>query len=400
MSNVKHNYYAKINRNLKKYSLTINEFKENPSLLFVKDISFRNYVYKTFSPHKPITWYGKPYTWANNIPSKFYNTIENENIQWFNDLITKDIFDDNEDDLFNQADAETEISPPAKKSKTENSEETTDSSQTLQSDTTSASDTISMQSGSSSNKRPSESDTSSANKKPALENQDRKDSNSASTTNLATGIAENTGATKSQGNPTGSGEVDQDNAQQRQTERGNAHNERGTLQGEAGNLKIQKPLECYGIVKVKMNYNKFVNKVFVFVSDDKELSNDLTELMEESYENSDIYTHKIELLNYNADICAKIKNFIYIVGWRLPFNIGYPTLALKLGNRYNKILSFAKTVDNFDEVNEILEKAVVVRLKNDTQLLTLSENVAKANDDYTKYNNPASKKRKLINKFD
>lgn len=393
-------YYARINKTLRQYNITIEEYKANPYVLFERDVSFRNWVYNTFQPNTQFTWYGVKHVWSNLISPNMYNKIENENIEWSIALTNSQDFDNDEDLLHTSTDAENNQPFGTKKQKTSHEPQTPTSSKTDTEHTAESSNPVSEKPTIDSNKRKSSGEEeSTSNKRTASENtRSNTSSGTATTTNLATSIKGTTAEQSKQANPTGEVEVDQSNQQQLQTVDGNAHNQRGTVQGEAGNLKIQKRLEQYGIIKVNMNYiNKSISKIFIFVSDSKELCNDLIEIMEETYENGEVFTHKINIDDEN--IIAKLRGFEYIIAWKLPFNISYPTLASKLGNRYSKLITFTKNITDFENISQILETSVIVRFKNDTQLSTLAEAVEKAQQDYLKYNQPEEKKRKLANRF-
>lgn len=400
LSNPRSMYYAKIAKTCAKYGLTVNDWKENPHKLFLVDKKTREYVYKTFDPSRTISWFGKDYTWKDHIPTSFYNVIESEDLTWFHKTQTGLYQDNNEDDveMVNVSDENNQF----KKQKTSHESKTPESSATTSADKgsnknqlpkTTSTDT---EDKTANNKRPGSSSNTGDSTK-------RVKNTESSTTHIATGIAEIKTGGNTQSNITGPNTADQEELpQQRETPSGPEHNTRGSLQGEAGNLKIQKPLERYGIVKVITNMNtmkKFNNKVFLFISDNKELMNDLIELMYETYESGNVYNHNLTALS--EDIKQYLKGYYYVVAWELPFNISYPTLALKLGHRYNKLYTFQKVIDDFDKVDEILEQAVIVRFKNDTQLLTLAEMVEKTQSDYKKYQDDGNKrKRARCSKFD
>lgn len=388
-------YYARLSKTLKKHDISIEDYKASPYTLFAVDYNFRSWIYSKFSPTTDFTWYGNKLNWANLITPEMYSKIENENLQWSLKLQHSKEFDSDEDDLFLSANADSEVPSAPKKAKiTPTEQEAPTSSQKDATDSTSVQDPVPGTSGSmsSSNKRKPEESSGSQPKKVAAEN------TAAGVSNLASKINAGTTEGGTQANPSGEGEVDQNKDQQLQTPRGNAHNERGTLQGEAGNLKIQKPLEKYGIVKVRMSFNKHITKVFIFLLNDKDLSNDLVEMMEETYESGEVFTHKIDLDVY-SDIKEKLNGLAYIVAWKLPFNIGYPKIISVLGNRYGRVLTFTKNIDNIENINEILEHSLVVRVKNDVKLFTLAEAVERAQADYDKYKSEP-KKRKRASRFD
>lgn len=387
----KNSYYAKIKKALAKYNYNIEDFKENPICLFLKDKSFRHYVYETFKPFKRITWYKKPYQWSDHIPESFYSIIEVENFDWYAALSAQrdyNFSDNDEDDLFSIEDR-----PGPSRQTTGNTRSASPGpSNTAEKPPTAGTSSAAATAGAKRKLEPTSDDH---------------------TTNVAKKIYDSSTGGPQQEQPTGQGEVDQSrNHQQLQTDRGNLPNQRGTLQGESGNLKIQKPLERFGVLKVNKScittyiHNKmysFKQKTFIFLCNDKTLSNDLIEAMDVAYESGDIATHYIE--NVDEAIAEKMNGYNYIIGWKLPFNIGYPTLQQKLGTRFNKCITFTRNFENFDDFANIVEHIVIVRFKNNAAMPTLAEVVEKAQQDMNRYNNrqssenngePPCKTRKLF----
>lgn len=385
MSNIKNTYYAKLSKSLKKYNLSIQDFKNNPIEYFVRDNLFRQHVYSKFNPVQRYTWYNKPFRWVDHIPKTFYNQIENENFNWY---ITLTSFDSNnpdydEDDLSLTDTTNENEEPPTKKSKDDNNNaETTNTSSSSMSTTSNkqkSTDPISTKSTTDTSgiKRPAEEENGSDPKQPKTDQ----------TTNLATKIIPGSSATSPQSNPTGKGEVDQSAKQQLQTNTGNAPNQRGTVQGEAGNLKIQKPLERYGISKVirnNMTFNDKRNKtVFVFVLECKELANDLIELMDETYKDTIIYGYTIT--HNDEKVLDLLHNHKYVVTWNLPFNVGFARLGEKLGTRYNKAIVFSNNYNDLDMNNEedvikATQNSIIVRFKNHTQISNFAEMITECNE--------------------
>lgn len=383
----KSSYYAKIIKTLKKYDISLENFKHNPIELFKVDYSFRNWVYSRFpNANSDFTWYGNKYNWAKVIPSELYGQIENENLNWSIQLQHNNDFDNDEDDLFLQANAETSVLPSTKKQETSSEQETSKSSENLPTDSTKSTNSVpekSMSSASGQKRKDPPTDLSLKETDPKVAK-----NTEAGISNVASSIASNTTSKTTQAQPTGEGEVDQTKDQQLQTPSGNAHNQRGTVQGEAGNLKIQKQLERYGIVKVMSSFHKHIDKVFIFLLHDKELSNDLIEIMEETYENGAIFPHQIEYKEQT----------LYIVAWKLPFNIGFPKLLTVLGIRYSKTLIFTKNINDETNIEKTLEHAVLVRLKNDVKLFNLAETVERSQAEYEKYKTEPTK-RKRVDRF-
>lgn len=398
----KSSYYSIIIKTLKKYNLTLQQYKENPICLFVKDQNYRNYVYKSFKPHKGITWYGKQYIWAKHIPDSIKETIERENFEWFLNLEHNKDFENNFDDSDVSTEApsnqpsETEISADRHKESTSELSGSSKASTSGQQSTSTAEDT--------NKKRPGDQQG-----EPAKRTKSNEPADEAigGTVNVATSIKGTSGP--KQANPTGEGEVDQQpDGHQLQTQRGNLPNQRGTLQGEAGNLKIQKPLEKYGIVKVNLTLLKSEmaqNKVYIFITDNKTLANDLVEIMEDTYENGDIVTafiaEPVNPLEHEREDYESLNGYVYIVAWKLPFNISYATLALKLGTRYNHVYTFTKMIPDFndEDVPNLIKRSVIIKFKNAVQLLKLSEAATKCQEDQLKYRQPMEKKRKLADRF-
>lgn len=398
----KREFYARIIKTLKKYNLTLDQYIADPALLFINDSKFRQHVYKTFKPHQEIYWYNKKYTFSEHIPKNVYDSIKRENIEWYNQLINNSAeLDDNEDDLFEEILSDAEGEPASKKSKTEdtakskekeesktNSEAKTAPKDTEKSGTHSEVSTNNVSTKSEATagvKRTNTETVGSAAKKVAV----------GGTTNEATPINQQQ-VTNPQSSTLGKGEVDQDQAQQQiQTDTGNAPNQRGTVQGEAGSLKVQKTLLKYGISKVNhtlLNKMNNSNKVFIFIVEDKALANDLLELMEETYDNA--ITYVVNTANEDKKYLDVFKTHKYIIGWRLNFNVGYPRLLEQLGTRYSHLITFTKNLADDEEIEKNILTSVLVRFKNNTQLLTLSELVDQAQENYKKYNNNSNANRK------
>lgn len=67
-------YYAKLNRSLKVYGITLDEFKKNPASYFYASKSYRTWVMKNKKFSDDMTWYGKDTSWKTLLgqpPSAF-----------------------------------------------------------------------------------------------------------------------------------------------------------------------------------------------------------------------------------------------------------------------------------------------------------------------------------------
>lgn len=398
----KREFYARIIKTLKQYGLTLDQYTANPALLFINDSKFRSHVYKTFKPHQEIYWYNKKYTFSEHIPKNLYDSIKRENIQWYNQLINNSAeFDDNEDDLFEEILSDAEGEPPEKKSKSieeskpeekqkpktnsETKSDTTDTKKPGEHSQVSTNNVSEKSTATAGVKRTNTETVGSASKKVAT----------GGTTNTANTINEKQ-VDNPQSSTLGQGEVDQNQAKQQiQTNKGNAPNQRGTVQGEAGSLKVQKTLLKYGISKVNHTLLKNMNnsnKVFIFVVEEKSLANDLLELMEETYDNS--ITYVVNTANEDKKYLDVFQTHKYIIGWRLNFNVGFPRLLEQLGSRYAHLITFAKNLTDDEDIEKNILTSVLVRYKNNTQLLTLSELVDQAQENYKKYNSNSNANRK------
>lgn len=386
MSSSKSSYYAKIIKTCAIHNIDFKEHKKNPALLFEKDPKFRQYVYGHFQPNVPCTWYNRKFTFADHIPRSMYSKIQRENLDWYNALTEySTILDENEDDLFSNLDVNESTDneePPSKKEKLEKGASTETFTKNTSADTSSSASSVPTQSTATAGiKRTNTEEVGSAAKKVAV----------GGTTNIATTI--NTKQISDvQSNPTGKGEVDQNAAQQQiQTNSGNAPNQRGTVTGEAGNLKIQKPLFKFGISKVnttllnEMSSNTENNRVFIFLTDDKELANDLIELMDDTYDNTKIYVNNVS--DKDKSMLECLNGNRYIIGWKLSFNIGYPCLSERLGPKYNSLITFTKNIeeDDLEKIQKIMLQSALIRFKNNTQLLTLAEAAHRAQENQKRF---------------
>jgi hypothetical protein len=390
-SNNKSTYYAILQKTLNKYQLTMDEYKKNPMVLFVKDKPYRNYVYKKFDPVKTYKWFGREFKWHDY--SSELNNFDTENDTWYSKLNSSvtadnDFHTSNDDSVPTTKGEDTQEEPPplaVKKQKTHH-----DEPMQVEEPPTAESNT---------GKRPAETQD-------TLEGEPK-----SKVTNVAKSLGEQARKFSAvaqaqetiQKIPGGTSEVNQQpqtDLFQLQNNRGTDQNQRGTLQGEAGNLKVQKPLERYGIVKV-YNMNSYKNykitKLLIFVLECKVKSNALVELMDETYDSGTIYSTKYTNENNNKEY--------YIIGWKLNFNIGFITLAEKLGTRYNATIVYTKNInfDNYntdEEIETLMRNSYRVRSDNDTQLYTLAENCQfehKKKTEASQYNqnNSNNRKRKL-----
>lgn len=363
MSSSNAKYYSMLIKSLKQYGISLDEHKKNPSLYFMKDAKFRQYVYDKFDYNKEFTWYQKPLIWKDLLQNNNLDNFMIENSNWY---------------------SSTSEQNPDKRRKIDTEGEDLEELPEIPSPST---ETSTKQT-----KRPIEDSIEVPPKKNKSLREETQTQNTVSTQNTVDKI------------PGGTSEVQQQvqqGSKQLQTPRGTLQNQRGTLQGEAGNIKVQKPLERYGIVKVtkfkNMSYDNKVNNIIIFASEDSKLMNLLMSLMDETYPSGNIYSTK-----YTDEEC----NINYLlVGWHLNFNIGYTKLYEKLGLKFSKIICYKKSFNHKsyssdEEVHSFLIGSFAVRNECKTQLSTLAEAVhaeqelkaqVASNNDSNRYN----RKRKL-----
>lgn len=412
MSESKSRYYALLSKTLKKYNLTINDYKKNPYVLFERDAGFRQYVYNKFSPPGDFTWFGKSMHWLELIKDFDEDLLYTEDTtgtwsssfsNYFHSIKTADTLQSKKQKT-EHISSDAKDSQPSTSKREPESELNNPSSKKQMLDESRVTNKGGIDI--TNNKRPSES---ADNPNPAKK---------SSTTNVANKSLKAQASRPSTddklqtvGNiPGGTSEVNQqqqentNNDFQIQTNRGNDHNQRGTLQGEAGNLKVQKALEKYGIVKVNMSHfenNSRNNKIFIFKVDSSTDANKLMRLLNETYTSGQIFSTTIEIC---TDSATNTLTKFYLIGWKLYFNLGFTKLYSQLGRNHGKTVVYLRELGNInieeeEEVHKLMCTSFQTRFENDTQLLTLAEHVEVENkkreqsSSYTQNTN--NRKRKL-----
>ena len=411
MSLSKSNYYAMLIKTLSKYNLTLNEHKENPYLLFSRDAKFRQWIYSKYPTPGDFTWYNKPLNWLHLIKDFDEDLLYTEEptqtwhkafTNYFHSIKTPDTLAVKKQKTEHKSSSEPDSQPSS--SKREN-EDTLEEPPPKKVDNTEKS-TLNESSGA---KRKGESD---GNPNPAKQDKVTSIATSLKTQTARANTTEGT-ADKLQtvGNiPGGTSEVQQQqqetqgNDAQLQTNRGNDHNQRGTLQGEAGNIKVQKPLERYGIIKVNMStFNENSsrnNKIFIFKLETSNDANKLMSLLNETYSSGIIFSTTVEVTASDSKELVKY----YLIGWKLSFNLGFTKLYQQLGRNHGRTVVYLRdlgntSIDDDEAVNTLMSESFKIRYINDTQLFTLAEHVETENKKREQNNNfnisHNSRKRKL-----
>lgn len=205
------------------------------------------------------------------------------------------------------------------------------------------------------------------------------------TTNKATPVNPNTKIQSE--HPTGSQQVDQ---QQIQSNKGNLPNEKGSVQGEAGSRKVQKPLYHFGYIKVNMSDNKnfkLNNKFFCFLFECKERASKSSELMQITYPSGEINGFKFTYSDKHEE-----EDLVYfVIIWRLPFNIGMSKIAEKLGNKILcvKVVTLIIMPNDLEtrDLKTIVTSRLNCMLENDVRILSVADEVNSEQERKKNYSN-------------
>lgn len=173
-----------------------------------------------------------------------------------------------------------------------------------------------------------------------------------------------TGTTTSQeptqSNPTGSQQVD--------TPSGPAHNQGGTVQGEAGNRKVQKPERRFGLIEVMATKN---TKTFVFGFKTPENAEAFLKLLNIIYPNQQVFTYK-----YTEQLSPCTRDVFFVL-MKLSFNIGYTTLKNKVGTTLDNLIYFwhhtINWIDDHDEMKKIAHEFIDLHVVNKVKSLVWEE---------------------------
>lgn len=294
----KYNWYAWLKRELTSCDITIAEFKNNPRDAFLKSKAIRKWLTTAHKDNynNEIRWYNKPYKFSDHLTD----------VEWHMDI--GNLFNHPYQITFNilLTDTTTETpTTPEDIDEPRSSKEADSTSETQEEAPPTKKQRINPQQGV---KRPNE------------------DSESPLDTNKKVNPGTTDEAQPIAGNASG-------NNHQVDTPTGPAHNTGGTLQGEAGNRKIQQPIERYGVLQVIMNASnnhsptsaERSNLTYIFCFDHKVDANDLADIVEMMYPSADIACKELEF-----DV--KDEKFSYFITCvQLGFRIKYSTLQDKIG---------------------------------------------------------------------
>lgn len=206
---------------------------------------------------------------------------------------------------------------------------------------------------------------------------------------LATPISRPIQSTQAQEN------INQVDQQQIQTAKGNDHNERGSLVGEAGNRKVQKPAgKHFGEIQVNSNMSRTL--VFAFAAES--IAKEFVQLVDILYGHTKLQltTFKLELFDNN-----KFGHLYFWVVLKLGFNMGYESMIKKFGlpltkTKYVLIRNIPENIEE-DEQSIIHLKEILQILFTNRAGLTTMEELLEAEKKQKEYreNASTSKKRKL-----
>lgn len=197
---------------------------------------------------------------------------------------------------------------------------------------------------------------------------------------------------------TGSGQIEQP-LQQVDTPQGTNLNEKGSLAGEAGNRKIQKPQLSIGKVQVSEMSSSKMNNMLCIAFEDLELAKLFSDLLDGTWRTVDYNC-------FNMKINDKL---IYWVLVNLTFNVKYSTLETKFGKCmrnskycFNKKIKPQEWSENFDTIEQNFNTLINNQIKAEVSISTFDsclEDEIKQSQYYSKSQGTSeqnSKKRKFV----
>lgn len=320
----KKQFWQFINRETKKYGLTVNDFKTRPHLLYMKSEYFRTWANRNIT--EPTKWplkNGRTYNFIEAIHTDFPAADVDAILQtapsnWTDSIISqREISEQRQTmDALNDADvnsllAEMDVDEPMPSTSTDTVTKPSTSSQpSVASKFPKTKTNVGQDPNSKSKKRPA-----------GTEHQDSPQKGKAF--KKATSITgQQTTDLPPQSNPVGSQQVD--------TDRGPEHNTGGTLQGEAGNRHVQKKSSKFGLIEVMATVTKAY--FFGFVSVAK--AENFHKLLNIIYPSAKIFAFE-----YKEKLPSATRSIFFTV-MKLNFNIGYKTLYNKFGNALDKLIYF------------------------------------------------------------
>lgn len=171
-------------------------------------------------------------------------------------------------------------------------------------------------------------------------------------------------------------------AQQVETSRGPEHNTKGTLQGESGNRKIQKPQKRYGIIKVIM-----ADHTYIFLFNDKDATENCSDIFEMSWPSTKIFCTSI-----NIKIAEKEDHY-FLCAIQLGFRINWSTLYKRIGSKvfddctYLQRQIIKENMDNIDDFKLKIQGNLNVCFRNNIPSINITDEIEKETTFKTKQNN-------------
>lgn len=161
--------------------------------------------------------------------------------------------------------------------------------------------------------------------------------------------------------------------QQVETTRGPEHNTKGTLQGESGNRKIQKPRITYGIIQVNMTEQTYI---FLFLN--KEDTDNCCDVFEMHWANSKMLCSEINIKTYIGE-----EKCVFLCAIQLGFRINWSTLKDRLGVKILDDIYYFQRQTIHGDINDIdlfvdkIKKTLQVCFKNNIQSLDIHKEAEK-----------------------
>lgn len=356
-------WYNWLSRQLAKYNLTVNDFKENPYQAYIKSPEIRAWMNKTFTEQYnkklPVKWFNKILNFHDIFTDEEWNlagntsTIPKEDIE---DIAEEgDPLPDNAQELTPSKRQKTTHEPqagPSRSNKPNTSKTTTKHTASTATDTTPQkkqriNPTNTLKPKTATKQGPSPDQTAQVKKTLGFQETD-------STTTEAQPV-------------TGSSE------QQVDTPAGPDHNTKGTLQGESGNRKIQKPQIRYGVIQVNIDMSE---QSYIFLFEEKDQADNCCDVFEMHWSNCKILCTTINIEKHSD------KTYCLVV-IQLGFKINWSTLLDKIGSKIIKdIYYFQRQVIREDFSNseiflDIVKKNLNVCFRNNVVSLDIIKEAEK-----------------------
>lgn len=187
--------------------------------------------------------------------------------------------------------------------------------------------------------------------------------------------------------------------QQVDTPSGPDHNTKGTLQGESGNRKIQKPQKRYGVIQVNTtNLDTMTEHSYIFLFLEKEQADNCCDVFEMLWSNCKIVCQSINL--------EKREKPFFLVVIQLGFKINWSTLIDKIGSKiiddiyYFQRQMIHENINNVDSFLDIVKRNLEVCFRNNVHSLDIHKEAEKElafKKKQTSTDEPAPKRARWIN---